>query len=71
MEDGDDSCSSGTSAQINSGDYVILGVNTSACFGGLDPRDNVWGLIMPEEGSPGVINFRCPASFTTDIIDLQ
>jgi len=71
LEDADDSCSSGTSAVINSGDLVVLGVDTTECFGGLSPRDDVWGLVMPEEGSPGVINFRCPASFTDAIVELQ
>jgi len=71
LEDADGSCSSGTSAVINSGDYVILSVDTSACFGGFSPRDDIWGMVIPEEGSPGIINFRCPASFTTDVIELQ
>ncbi len=71
LEDADNSCSSPSSAVINSGDYVILGVNTNLCFGGLSPREDIWGLIMPEEGSPGVINFRCPASFTQNVLELQ
>ena len=71
LEDADSSCSSGGSAVINSGDYVILSVNTSACFGGFDPRDKIWGMILPEEGAPGVINFRCPASFTIEVMELQ
>jgi len=71
LEDADDSCSSETSAVINSGDLVALGVNTSQCFSGFDPRDDVWGLVLPEEGSPGVINFKCPASFTNTVINLQ
>ena len=71
LEDADGSCASASSAVINSGDYVALGVNTSNCFSGLSPRDDVWGLVMPEEGSPGVINFKCPASFTTTVVELQ
>jgi len=71
LEDADNSCSTPNSAVINSGDYVILGVNTNLCFGGLNSREGIWGLIMPEEGSPGVINFRCPASFTQDVLELQ
>ena len=71
LEDADGSCSTAGSAVINSGDYVILGVNTDQCFGGLIPRQNVWGLIIPEDGSPGVIHFRCPSSFTEDVIELQ
>jgi len=71
IEDADGSCSSGTSAMINAGDYVILGVNTNSCFGGLNPREDVWGKVIPEEGSPGVINFKCPASFFNEVVDLQ
>ena len=71
LEDADNSCSSEHSAVINSGDYVLLGVNTNMCFGGLIPRQDIWGLIIPEEGSPGVINFRCPSSFTQNVIELQ
>ncbi|HDQ15988.1 MAG TPA: flagellin [Bacteroidetes bacterium] len=71
LSDPDGSCSSGSNAVINSGDYVVLGVNTTACFGGLSPRNNVWGLVLPEEGSPGVINFKCPASFTKAVLELQ
>jgi flagellin FlaB len=72
LEDADNSCSSDSSTVINSGDYVVLGVNTSACFSpGLTAREDVWGMVIPEEGSPGVINFRCPASFTDTVIELQ
>jgi len=71
LEDADDSCGS-TTPVINSGDLVVLGISTANCFGsGLSPRDDVWGLVMPEEGSPGVINFRCPASFTDAVLELQ
>ena len=71
LEDADGSCSAADSAVINSGDYVILGVNTELCFNGLLPRQDIWGLIIPEDGSPGVIHFRCPSSFTEDVIELQ
>ena len=71
LSDPDGSCSSGTSPVINSGDYVVLGVNTTACFSGLSPRDDVWGLVIPEEGSPGVMNFKCPPSYTDVILELQ
>ena len=70
LEDADGSCSSGTSAVINVGDYVILGINTTACFSGLSPRADIWGLVIPEEGAPGVFNFKCPASFTDAVMEL-
>lgn len=74
LEDADNSCSSGTTTVINSGDYVCLAINASLTFptsGGLSPRDDVWGLVIPELGSPGVIKFTCPASFTEKVIELQ
>jgi flagellin FlaB len=71
LEDADNSCSSATTAVINSGDYVVLGVNVSECFGGLSPRGDVWGMVIPEDGSPGVINFKCPPSFTNEVVELQ
>jgi len=71
LEDADGSCASGTSAVINSGDYVILGVDVNSCFSGFSPRADVWGLVIPEEGAPGVINFKCPASFTEAVVELQ
>ena len=72
LEDADDSCSGAGSAVINSGDYVILGINTSLCFPpGLSPRADIWGTVIPEIGSPGVISFKCPASFTEDVQELQ
>ena len=71
IEDADGSCSASTSAVINSGDLVVLGVNTSACFAKLQEREDIWGLVIPEEGSPGVINFQCPAAFSKMVIELQ
>jgi len=70
LEDADGSCGA-TTPVINSGDLVVLGIDTSSYFGGLSPRDDIWGLVMPEEGAPGVINFRCPASFTDAVLELQ
>ena len=72
LEDADNSCSGAGSAVINSGDYVILGINTAQCFApGLSPRADIWGTVIPEIGSPGVISFSCPASFTEDVQELQ
>jgi flagellin FlaB len=71
LEDADGSCSSGTSAVINSGDYILLGVNTSAAFGGLEERIDIWGNVYPEEGSPGVIYFTTPAAYPDYILELQ
>jgi archaellin len=52
----------------------MLMLNTSACFptyGGIEERTDVFGFIYPEHGSPGVISFRSPASYSVTVYDLQ
>ena len=65
LEDADGSCTVDTPV-INRGDLVYLTICLDACFdgSGLDPREDVWGIIMPEEGSAGAFAFRVPASLT-------
>jgi len=71
IEDADNSITGSTVVVINRGDKIYLCVNTTAAFGGLTERINIWGLVVPEVGSPGVISFRTPASYTDDVMDLQ
>jgi len=71
VEDGDDSISVATSPMINRGDRVYLCVNATGCFGDIAERTDVWGVVVPELGSPGMITFRTPASYTDNVIDLQ
>ncbi len=71
VRDIDGSCLS-TSPVINSDDLVVLLINTSACFsGGISPRTDVSGSIIPEHGFKGIIAFTAPSTFTHTIIDLQ
>jgi len=58
---------------LNRGDKVMLFVDTAACFGGtgIGERTEVFGYIYPEHGSPGVISFRTPASYSDIVYDLQ
>jgi len=71
LEDADDSCTSGNPV-INRGDKVMLGLNTTAMFsGGIPERTDIWGMVVPETGSPGIISFTTPASYTDNIMDLQ
>lgn len=65
LQDADDSCTSATPV-INFGDHVILAVGDvfgGNSNGGLKPRIEVMGQIIPEEGSPAIISFRTPESF--------
>jgi flagellin FlaB len=69
LEDADNSSTSSTPV-LNRGDKVMLTINISACFFGLPVRTNVWGQIIPEEGSPGYFAFTTPASYTETVYDL-
>jgi flagellin FlaB len=71
IEDGDDSISVATSPVINRGDRVYLCVNTTGCFDDIAERTDIWGVVVPEFGSPGMITFRTPASYTDSVMDLQ
>ncbi len=70
LEDADSSCTAATPV-INKGDHVILTVNVSACFSGLTTRKDVFGMVIPEQGSAGMISFTTPAAFTSDVMELQ
>jgi len=75
LEDADSSCSQ-SNPVINRGDKVILCVDTSVCFNiasssGILERTDVWGSVVPEDGSPGIIAFRAPSSFNDNVMDLQ
>jgi flagellin FlaB len=69
LEDADDSCSD-TAPVINRGDKVMLTINLSACFFGLVERTDIWGMVIPEDGAPGIFAFRTPAAYTSDVYDL-
>jgi flagellin FlaB len=72
LEDADGSCTS-TNPIINRGDKVILSVYVghASGFNSISERTDVWGAVMPEEGAPGIISFRTPASYTDNVMDLQ
>ena len=70
FEDADGSCTS-TTPVINKGDHVMLCIDFTTALGNLAPRTDVFGHVITEEGSPGVINFKCPPSFTDTVIELQ
>jgi len=70
LEDADNSVSQATPV-INRGDKVFICINTTGCFNSIAERTDIWGIIVPELGSPGVISFTTPASFTDNVFDLQ
>ena len=70
LQDADSSLSAATPV-INKGDEVMLTVNLNTVFSGtngLQTRTEVWGLIQPEEGAPGVFSFTTPSSFATNLV---
>jgi flagellin FlaB len=69
LEDRDGSITQ-TSPVANTGDMVMICVNATNCFSGIDGNDDVWGKILPEEGSAGVFGFRVPASLRDTVVDL-
>ena len=72
LEDADGSCTA-TTPIINRGDKVILSVYAghASGFNTLAERTDMWGMVVPEEGAPGIISFRTPSSYTDEIMDLQ
>jgi len=73
LQDADESCTASTPI-IGYGDHVIIGLDTSSIFttgSGLSPRTDIDGLVIIEEGAPGIIGFTTPASYVDDIIELQ
>ncbi|NJE76920.1 flagellin [Thermococcus sp. ES12] len=71
IQDADGSLTS-TNPTLNAGDIVILAVNTSAVFGGIDPRTEIVIELKPEFGAPGYAKVVTPPSYGTDtIIELK
>ncbi len=72
IEDADGSLTTNTAIPIiNRGDLVMLTVNSSTTFSpGLLERTDVWGNVIPEIGSWGIITFRTPSAFVDEVYDL-
>ena len=69
VRDVDNSCVP-TNPTINNDDLVVLLVNSSACFSGIDPRTEVSGNVVPEFGISGLISFTTPSAYINTIIEL-
>ena len=70
IEDADNSMSS-TNPVMNRGDKVYICINSTGAFNTISERTEVWGMVVAEEGAPGMLSFKTPASYTDNIIDLQ
>ncbi|MBN1861860.1 MAG: flagellin, partial [Candidatus Thermoplasmatota archaeon] len=69
LEDADGSCVDANPV-INRGDHVLIAISAGALFGGLTERTDIWGMVIPESGAPGVFAFRTPASYPDTVYDL-
>ena len=74
LQDADSSVTS--DKVINFGDHVVIGINVASVFSGnsgLVPRTDVSGVVISEEGVPGIIGFTTPSSYTSakSIMELQ
>ena len=73
LEDADGSCTQ-TNPVINRGDKVVITVRCSATrlFNAEIPeRTDLYGQVIPEVGSWGIISFTTPASYNDVVYDLQ
>ena len=73
LQDADSSCSSSTPV-INFGDHVAIAIDADGIFttnAGISPRADVAGMVVVEEGSPGIIGFTTPSSYSEAILELQ
>jgi flagellin FlaB len=66
-----DSSISSTDPSMNEKDLVVLLVNTTACFSGIDTRTEVRGEVVPEYGAKGIVSFVTPPSYINTIELLQ
>jgi flagellin FlaB len=71
-EDADGSFTGSDGVVLNSGDKAFLCINVTGCFNNITERSDIWGMVVPEDGSPGIISFTTPASYSRDnVFDLQ
>ena len=72
VEDADGSFVSANAVVMNSGDKAYLCINTTASYSDIQERTSIWGMVVPELGSPGIISFTTPASYSgANVFDLQ
>ncbi len=58
---------------LSYGSEVVLVINNNAVFGtgGVAQGETVTGQVTPQVGSPAVIDFTTPVSFTSAVVQLQ
>ena len=56
---------------MNKGDKIALTFNMSASFNGIFFRDDIEGMVMPENGAPGMFLFRAPATTSRTVVEFM
>ena len=69
LEDADNSVSS-TNPIINRGDKAYLCFNSTGIFSDIPERSEIWGMVVPEEGAPGMIDFITPGTYAASVMEL-
>lgn len=69
LDDSDSSISS-TNPVINRYDKVYLCINTTGVFNDIAERTKIWGMLVPEEGSPASIEFATPGTYADSVMEL-
>ena len=70
IEDDDNSCTSDAPI-INDGDKALLNINLSASFKGFSGKEDVEGMVIIEDGAPGVFLFRTPGTSTKTVVEFM
>ena len=65
-----DSSITRTKPVINRGDKVYLCINATGVFNNIAENSDVWGMIVPEQGYGGIIEFRTPYTYIDSVMEL-
>jgi flagellin FlaB len=71
LQDEDGSMNNTEHPTMNFGDKAIIAVNVGDVFGGITPRERIYGEVIPEFGASGIIEFRAPSTFSEHVVTLQ
>nr|WP_304411956.1 flagellin [Methanocaldococcus sp. FS406-22] len=71
LQDEDGSMNNTEHPTMNFGDKAIIAVDVGDVFGGITPRERIYGEVIPEFGASGIIEFRAPSTFSEHVVTLQ
>ncbi|MEF8847776.1 MAG: flagellin [Candidatus Thermoplasmatota archaeon] len=69
IQDPDGSVNSGNPV-MNNNDLIVIIVNATKCFSGIETRTDITGKVIPESGIAGIISFTTPSCYIDQITDL-